>query len=86
MKEYKFEGDTIKLEGWSIRFDKRRYRSAFLGDNMSKISWMCEGSEELDKFNECKEFFIKLLDREFSKLVIEQNLKDPTYRNGYLES
>ena len=72
MKEYKFEGDIIELEGWSIKFDKRRYKDAFLGDSLNKISWMCEGIEELDKFNECKEFFIKLLDREFDKLVLEQ--------------
>ena len=72
MREYKFEGDTIKLEGWSIRFDKRRYRDVYLGANISKLSWFCEGNEELNEFNECKEFFIKLLDREFSKLVIEQ--------------
>ena len=72
MKEYEFEGDTIKLEGWSMKFDRRRYRDAFLGTNIRKISWMCEGIEELDKFNECKEFFIQLLNREFDKLVLEQ--------------
>ena len=71
MKEYKFEGDIIELEGWAMKFDRRRYRDAFLSD-LSGISWMCEGIEELDKFNKCKEFFIELLDREFNKLVIEQ--------------
>ena len=72
MKEYKFEGDTIKLEGWGIRFDKRRYRDVFLGENISKISWMCEGAEEIDKFHECKNFFIEMLDRQFDRLVLDR--------------
>ena len=69
---YKFEGDTISLEGWSILFDRRRYRGVFLDGNIHKIFWMCEGDEELEKFNEFKNFCSMILDRQFETYLKEQ--------------
>jgi len=62
---YKFKGDTISLKGWSLRFDKERYREIWAGEDLRRLGWLCETPEERATLKAFKEFKNTITDRQF---------------------
>ena len=64
--------ETIKLEGWSIDFDKEKYRNVWAGDDLNRLKFLCESEEELQTVRDFIEFKHTITDRQFKVYLKEQ--------------
>ena len=64
--------DTIKLEGWNLDFDIKRYREVIGTQSVGHLFLFCETPEETKKVQEFLDFKNFLADRQYKIYLEEQ--------------